>query len=124
MVRPFYVQRLPASTGLTMETFWSRRIHVVLERPPSNNDATLYSCAQNTMIRSHKFQSVKRKVGLRESIRHLSHDVHNAATVWPMTADALGRVLSQLPRQVNMMRRRNTTKMLKTHSNHAHRSPD
>ena len=45
------------------------------------------------MIRSHKFQSMKRKVGLRVSITHLSFDAHNAATVWPMAADALGRVL-------------------------------
>ena len=36
---------------------------------------------------------MKRKVGLRESISHLSLDAHNAATVWPMTADALGRVV-------------------------------
>ena len=44
--RPFHVQGLPASTGLMMETLWSRRIHVVLERQPSGNDAALCSCAQ------------------------------------------------------------------------------
>ena len=126
---------------------------------------------------------MKRKVG---SIRHLSHDAHNAATVLPMTADALGRDLeirkkwnsqrvfniqrrslqrtlrdwkdtnrliqnwrdaphryqetefrpsqdavhsavtdpSQLPGQLNMMRRLNTSNMLKNHPNHARRSPD
>ena len=79
MVRPFHVQGLPASTGLTMETLWIRQIHVVLERPPSGNDALLCS-----------FQNMKRKDG---SNRHLSLDAHHAATVWPVTADALGRVL-------------------------------
>ena len=46
MMRPFHVQGLRASMGLTMETLWSRRIRVVLERHPSGNDAALCSCAQ------------------------------------------------------------------------------
>ena len=46
-----------------------------------------------SLIRSHEFQSNKRKVGLRESIGHFSLNANKAAAVWPMTADALGRVL-------------------------------
>ena len=81
IVRPFQVQGLPASTGLIMYPCSTGK-------DPSGNNAALCSCAQIP----HEFQRSKRKVGLRESIGHFSPNAHDAAAVWPMTADALGRI--------------------------------
>ena len=78
--------------GRMMEKLWSRRIHVVLERHPSGNDAALCSCAQIPWSDRTNSRTLKRKVGLRKLIRHLSLDVQNAGTVCPMVTDALEHV--------------------------------
>ena len=92
VVRPVHVQRLPASMVWTMETFWSRRIHVVLKRHPSSDGTTLCACTQIPRCNRANSRTLKRKVGLRK-IRHLSLDVQNAGTVCPMVTDAPERVL-------------------------------
>ena len=65
-----------------------------------------------------RYQQIDSKIGVMLHIEETefrpSQDAVHSAVTDP----------SLLPRQVNMMRRLNTTKMVKNHSNHARRSPD